>query len=114
MANTLVLRGDFDAVTLRRLARKSKDTRQVRRLLALAAICDGASRAEAARVGCMDRQSLRDWVVAFNARGPDGLCDAKRSGAPPKLNAMQQAKLKEIVMPVLTLRLTVWCAGAAW
>ena len=98
MSNTLVLRDDLDAATLRRFARKSKDTRQVRRLLALAAVYDGASREAAAKVGGMDRQTLRDWVIAFNARGPEGLCDAKRPGAPPKLDAMQQAKLKEIVV----------------
>lgn len=45
----------------------------------------------------MDWQSLRDWVMAFNAKGPDGLRDDKVSGAPSKLNAVRQAKLKEIV-----------------
>jgi transposase len=94
----VVLRADFDAATLRKLARKSKDTRAVRRLLALAAIYDGASRSAAAKAGGMDRQSLRDWVIAFNTHGPEGLHDAKRCGAPPKLNAAGQAKLKEIVI----------------
>lgn len=98
MGNALLLRADFDAAALRQLARKSKDTRQVRRLLALAAVYDGANRGEAAKAGGMDRQSLRDWVIAFNACGPEGLHDAKRSGAPPKLNAVGQAKLKEIVI----------------
>jgi transposase len=97
MGNALLLRDDFDATTLRTLARKSKDTRAVRRLLALAAIYDGANRSEAAKAGGMDRQSLRDWVIAFNARGPEGLHDGKRCGAPPKLNAADQAKLKEII-----------------
>jgi transposase len=97
MGNALVLRADFDAAGLRKLSLKSKDTRQVRRLLALAAVYDGANREEAAKSGGMDRQSLRDWVIAFNARGPEGLHDAKRSGAPPKLDAAGQAKLKEIV-----------------
>lgn len=95
MGNSLVLRDDFDAAALRILARKSKDTRAARRLLALAAVYDGASRSEAAKAGGMDRQSLRDWVIAFNARGAEGLHDAKRCGAPPKLNAASQAKLKE-------------------
>ena len=98
MGNALLLRDDFDAARLRKLARKSRDTRQVRRLLALAAVYDGASRSEAAKAGGMDRQSLRDWVIAFNASGPEGLHDAKRSGAPTKLNAAGQAKLKEIVI----------------
>jgi transposase len=98
MAAGLALRDDFDASTLRRLACKSKDTRQVRRLLALASVYDGMSREEAAKAGGMDRQTLRDWVVSFNARGLDGLCDAKRSGAPAKLGAADQAKLKEIII----------------
>ena len=98
MGKALALRDDYDAASLRELARKAKDTRQVRRLLALACVYDGMDRAAAARAGGMDRQSLRDWVAAFNAKGPDGLKDAKRSGAPPKLDAARQAKLKEIVL----------------
>lgn len=98
MGNALLLRDDFDAALLRKLARKCKDTRAVRRLLALAAVYDGAGREEAAKAGGMDRQSLRDWVIAFNAHGPEGLHDAKRCGAPPKLNAGCQAKLREIVI----------------
>jgi hypothetical protein len=54
------LRQDFDAVTLRRLATTVKDADQVRRLLAVAAVYDGMSREEAARIGSMDRQTLRD------------------------------------------------------
>ena len=98
MANGIALRPDYDARQLRALARGVKDNRQVRRLLSLAAIYDGHDRAEAAAIGGMDRQTLRDWVIAFNARGPDGLCDGKRPGAPPKLNPAQQAALKEIVL----------------
>ena len=45
------LRGDFDASDLRTAARRSKDAAQARRLLALAAVYDGASRTEAARIG---------------------------------------------------------------
>ena len=60
------LRQDFDAATLRRLATTVKDADQVRRLLALASVYDGQSREEAARIGGMDRQTLRDWVLRFN------------------------------------------------
>ena len=98
MGNALLLRDDFADAGLRQLARRSKDTRQVRRVLALAPVYDGASRSEAAKAGGMDRQSLRDWVIAFNARGPEGLHDAKRSGALPKFYVAGQAKLKEIVI----------------
>ena len=40
-------------IALRGLAKRSRDPRQVRRLLALAAAYDGMSRAEAAKVGGM-------------------------------------------------------------
>jgi transposase len=65
------LRTDFDADGLRSVARKTKDGPQARRLLALAAIYDGASRTEAARIGGVTVQIVRDWVVKFNA--PMGL-----------------------------------------
>jgi len=71
----LSLRGDYDAETCRGLAAGAEDVRQARRLLSLAAAYDGMSRAEAARIGGMDRQTLRDWVARFNADGPGGLCD---------------------------------------
>ena len=58
----IILRDDFGAPALHQLSRRCKDTRQIRRLLALAAIYDGMSRLDAARVGGMDRQTLRDWV----------------------------------------------------
>jgi len=57
----LPLRDDYDAETCRRLAAGVKDVRQARRLLSLAAAYDGMSRAGAARIGGMDRQTLRDW-----------------------------------------------------
>jgi len=63
------LRDDYDAATLRKLAAQSKDSGKSRRLLALAAVYDGMNRAQAAKVGGMDRQTLRDWVHRFNSRG---------------------------------------------
>ena len=48
---------------------------QSRRLLSLAAVRDGMDRGSAAKIGGMDRQTLRDWVHRFNASGPDGLVD---------------------------------------
>jgi transposase len=66
------LRSDFDAPQLRVLARKTKSAPQARRLLALAAIYEGASRTEAARIGGVTLQIARDWVVKFNATDPRG------------------------------------------
>ena len=62
----IALRTDFDADTCRRAAKGSKDGPQARRLLALAAIYEGASRGEAARIGGVTVQIVRDWVVKFN------------------------------------------------
>ncbi len=91
------LRGDFDAAALRVMARKTKDAPQARRLLALAAIYDGASRAEAAQVGSVTRQIVRDWVVKFNALGPGGLIDRKPPGVPSRLNDTHRAALVAVI-----------------
>jgi transposase len=65
MAAPIPLRGDFNASQLRGLARKTKDGPQARRLLALAAIYDDATRNEAAKIGGVGLQIIRDWVLRF-------------------------------------------------
>ena len=97
MGAAVVLRGDFGADDLRRFAGRAKDAAQARRLLALAAVLDGMNRIEAARIGGMDRQTLRDWVHRFNQYGPDGLIDIKPSGCPPRLSDEQKELLKQLV-----------------
>ena len=87
------LRSDFDADALRAIARKSKDGPQARRLLALAAIYDGASRTEAARIGGVTLQVVRDWAMKFNAHGPEGLIDRKPPGQPSKLTSAHRVAL---------------------
>src|ERR1700730_16382041 len=84
------LRQDFDASQVRGLARKTKDGPQARRLLALAAIYDGAKRTEAAKIGGGGLQIIRDWVLRVYARGPDGLLDGKSSGQPSRLHDVQR------------------------
>jgi transposase len=85
------------AIALRKLARKTRDAKQSRRLLALAEIYDGAQRRDAARIGGVGPQIVRDWVVRFNAEGPDGLIDRKPPGQPPKLNAAHQRALARMI-----------------
>ena len=80
MAAAIELRGDFSGDELRRLSRGSRDAKQVRRLLALAVIRDGGSRTEAARIAGVGLQSVRDWVLRFNAEGSEGLIDRKAPG----------------------------------
>jgi transposase len=70
----------YDALSLRAAARTSKDAGQTRRLLALAAIYDGATRTEAASMGNVTLQVVRDWVLKLNAHGPDGLIDYRGPG----------------------------------
>jgi len=97
MATAIGLREDFDGERLRRLARLATDAGQTSRLLALAQIYDGGSRTDAARIGGVTLQIVRDWVLRFNARGPEGLVDGKAPGNRPKLNAAQRRALAEIV-----------------
>ena len=97
MGTAVMIRTDYSAAELRRLAKVCKDANQSRRLLSLAAVADGMSREDAARIGGMDRQTLRDWVHRFNAAGPDGLKDAWWSGPEPRLSSAQKAELAEIV-----------------
>jgi len=91
MGSAVKVRDDYSAVELRRLARVTKDVRQSGRLLSIAAFLDGMSRADAARIGGMDRQMLRDWVHRFNAAGPDGLLDQWSAGPTSRLTASSLA-----------------------
>jgi transposase len=97
MAAAIALRGDFDATTLRTLARRTRNANQSRRLLALAEIYDGGQRRDAARIGGVGLQIVRDWVVRFNAEGPDGLIDRKPPGQPPKLDAAHRRALARMI-----------------
>ena len=97
MPAAVKLREDFLAQELRALARRAKDVNQSRRLLSLAAVRDGKDRGEAARIGGMDRQTLRDWVHRFNASGPEGLFDHWTEGPKPRLSAEQLAELASLV-----------------
>jgi len=97
MPNSIALRADYDGIQLRSLAKTVSDPRQVRRLLALAAVYDGMSRAEAAKLGGMDRQTLRDWVHRFNEAGPEGLKNRAGAGRPRRLTEAQMQELSTIV-----------------
>ena len=97
MGQALAVRTDFTAGEVRRLAKRAKDAGQARRLLAIAAVLEGASRAEAAKIGGMDRQTLRDWVIRFNNQGADGLINIPSPGVPAKLKATHRAFLARIV-----------------
>ena len=97
LASAVRLREDYSAAALRALARRSKTVNQSRRLLSLAAVRDGMDRGSAAKIGGMDRQTLRDWVHRFNAAGPGGLVDNWTAGPKPRLSEEQRAQFAQIV-----------------
>jgi transposase len=97
MPRAIALRSDFTGARLRALARQSKEAAQARRLLALAVIYDGGSRSEAARLGDVTLQIIRDWVLRFNAEGPAGLIDRKAPGQPRLLTDAHRQALTAIL-----------------
>ena len=92
-----ITRHELGAGELRREARRCRDAAASRRMLALALVLEGSSRAEAARHAGMDRQTLRDWVHRYNAGGLDALRDRPRSGRRPRLTPEQGAELATVV-----------------
>src|ERR1700744_456820 len=97
LAMPIALRVDLDAMQLRAVARESKDAGQTRRLLALAAIYDGATRTEAAKIGGVSLQIIRDWVLKLNAYGPEGLIDRKAPGQPSLLRERHRTALAAVL-----------------
>ena len=108
MGRAIALRDDYDGPVLRRLSKASKDTGQVRRLLSLAEIYDGSKRTKAAKVGGVGLQTVRDWVLRFNAKGPEGLIDGKArpAGTPRPCNGISmksRPRLHQTLMPSSSL-----------
>ena len=87
----LKIRKDRTPAVLRGLAKSETDVRVARRLLAIANALSGMSRADASESAGMDPQTLRDWVICYNAHGVAGLCDPWNGGRPPVLTPGEQA-----------------------
>jgi transposase len=94
----LTIRDDLTSEQLRRLARRERDPRVGRRLLAIANALDGMSRAMAAKLAGMDRQTLRDWVIRYNAHGVDGLGDRWGAGRPTAVSEGELAAVKAAIL----------------
>lgn len=107
------IRQDYSSAELRRLVSRSKDANQSRRSLSLAAVLDGMSRVEAALIGGMDRQTLRDWVHRFNEAGPEGLFDHRAAGLRRDFRKGKRPNSSPSERPVQTRRLMVSFGGAA-
>ena len=65
--------------------------------MSLAAVREGKDQGGAARIGGMDRQTLRDWVHRFNAAGPEGLFDNWTDCPKSRLSAEQLVEFAKIV-----------------
>ena len=98
MGAALKIRDDVAASDLRHWARRERDGMAAARMHAIAHALEGYSRAEAARLAGLERQALRDAVLAFNARGFAGLYDRPRGRSRCRLSEAQQASLKAIVL----------------
>ena len=111
MGRAIAVRSDYTNGDVRRVAQRVKNAAQARRLLAIAAVLDGSSREQAAKIGGMDRQTLRDWVIRFNEQGPDGLVNKPSPGAPGKLTDKHKAFLARLPRQARSLRSMALCAG---
>lgn len=65
--------------------------------LALAAILDGGSRSEAARIADVTLQIVRDWVLQFNEAGISGLATRKTPGPSTILDDHHRHALADII-----------------
>jgi transposase len=93
-----VSRTDASVEDLRRAAGRTSDAAAARRMLAIALVLEGYARSDAARQCGMDRQTLRDWILRFNAAGIAGLSDRPhKGGVPGHLSAEQQEQVAEWV-----------------
>jgi transposase len=95
---TIGITWECDAAELRKLARRERDGKVTSRLLAIAAVLDGANRTVAARQAGMDRQTLRDWVHRFNAQGVAGLSNAPKGRPKRRLTESQEAEIRARVL----------------
>src|SRR5882724_6896024 len=111
MGQAIAVRSGYTSGEVRRFAKRAKDAAQARRLLALAAVLDGASRKDAAKVGGMDRQTLPDWVIRFNQQGPDGLINVPCQACRPSSMRSTRAYSPGWWRMARFRRSTAWCAG---
>ena len=97
MGRAIAVRTHQTADELRHRAKRLQQRAPALRLMAIAAVLDGASRKDAAKASLMTERALYDWILRFNAEGVDGLIDKPRSGRPPKLDEAQRAQVLQWV-----------------
>src|SRR5439155_22302436 len=105
MGQAIAVGRDFTSEEVRQLAKRAKDSSHERRLLAIAAVLDGASRQDAAKAAGMVRQTLRVWVIRVNEKGGIALVKLSSQCAPTLLdvwtNAIMSCAVKDVLLPVV-------------
>ena len=91
-------RTDLTSGELRALSSRCCDGAQVRRILAVAMVLEGRPRTEAAELNGMDRQTLRDWIHRYNAKGVEGLVSRRSPGRTRALSSLQRDQLRDLVL----------------
>ena len=76
MGRAIAVRTDYRSGDVRRIAQRVKNAAQARRLLAIAAVLDGAARQEAAKIGGMRRDGGSVFPAHANTGDPNGPVEA--------------------------------------
>ena len=111
MGQAVPVRTDYTASEVRRFAKRAKDAAQARRLLAIAAVLDGASRDDAAKIGVMDRQTLRDWVIRFKTQDLTVSSTFLPRACRPSLTRSTRSFSPGSWRRARSRRSMAWCAG---
>jgi hypothetical protein len=111
MGQAIAVRMDHTVGEVRGFAKRSKDVAQARRLLAIAAVLEGASREESAKIGGMDLQTLRDWVIRFDEQGAGGLINIPSRACRPSSAPRTRCSSPGSWRRVRSRQSTAWCAG---
>jgi hypothetical protein len=104
MGQAIPVRTDYTVGEVRQFAKRAKDSAQARRLLAIAAVLDGASREDAAKLGGMDPIRWRAFVRS--RRNGRNTADAPTS-------SVELAEVANTVKPGLLVRYYRSTAGGA-
>ncbi|CAK0744003.1 transposase [Azospirillaceae bacterium] len=92
------VRRDITSTVLKKKAREEKDGSLSIRMLGIAHVLDGMDRQTAAKTVGVSRQTLRDWIIRYNAKGIDGLRDIPKGHPKRELSVEQEKELSDIIL----------------
>lgn len=98
MTKRILICSELSPQDLRQASFTAETRRERQRMQAIAHSMEGMTRSEAARLGDMSNQALKDAIKRYNAEGCAGLKDRPHTGRPPKLDDAQRAALHDIAL----------------